>query len=758
MAEPMNVDANGNPVSGGATSAPADGAARQTRLNVTADGVPIPDVPDVAPVRHTAPVPDKERTMSEVGARAKETYKQDAADTRAEYGYLARHPVDTAKAVGQFGVDLAKGVASKGVGAIGVKQDPQAKAAAEGVLNALIDSPHPWLKALTGDTKDLKNELAERPVHALLDVASMLPVVGQVGKGIKTVGEVSKIPGLARAASAVTKASELANPANLAAKVAGKVGEAAMYVPRTAAWVASGVPVKVQKTISSVARGTKAQKAAFAVSNSGDARPLFNAALGAYNDIINKNVATHEAKIAAMGAGAPKMDWGTIQQEVNDARVSYSAHGPRTLEYEEEHKALDKIEALIASKVAYQNRYRIAPTFLDFNKIKETIKDIGHLDTGSKNPAAMRIYHKINSELESKHPDYMTEMRASQDQIAHMKAIASATGARPGGNEVAALAKMMRSEKSPSGRLLIDELSARDPMIPFMLAGHATSEWARHGAFADLVRHTVGPASVYGGFVPSAIGALAASSPKLIGKANYAIGRAAAGLNSAANAAPAVAGATYLATGQQKPDASAGSGVQNTSDVFARVLQAESGNQQFDKSGATITSPKGAIGAAQIMLSTGPEAAKLAGLPWDANRLRTDAAYNRKLGHAYFNKMRKDFGDTAAALAAYNAGPGAVRRAMEKAKTTGQNFLDLLPRETQDYVHKIMGGTRAAASGGRVQRASGGRAGIDPVAEAKALCALAESSKRDHGEDTKPLLKAHDDTITNALAIASKTI
>lgn len=126
--------------------------------------------------------------------------------------------------------------------------------------------------------------------------------------------------------------------------------------------------------------------------------------------------------------------------------------------------------------------------------------------------------------------------------------------------------------------------------------------------------------------------------------------------------------------------------------LFGSLLQTESGGQQFNADGSVKTSSKGAIGIAQVMPSTGPEAAKLAGVPWDENKFKSDPAYNASLGEAYFNKQRADFGSDEKALAAYNAGPGAVRSALSKATAAGKpdDWLTFLPKETQDYVPKTM--------------------------------------------------------------------
>lgn len=125
--------------------------------------------------------------------------------------------------------------------------------------------------------------------------------------------------------------------------------------------------------------------------------------------------------------------------------------------------------------------------------------------------------------------------------------------------------------------------------------------------------------------------------------------------------------------------------------AFGALVKAESGGQQFGKDGKPLTSSAGAIGIAQVMPATGPEAAKLAGLPWDETRYRNDPAYNKALGLAYFQKQLQDNGgDLAKAYASYNAGPGRLREAVTKSRREGGNWIDHVPAETQAYVAKNM--------------------------------------------------------------------
>jgi hypothetical protein len=148
--------------------------------------------------------------------------------------------------------------------------------------------------------------------------------------------------------------------------------------------------------------------------------------------------------------------------------------------------------------------------------------------------------------------------------------------------------------------------------------------------------------------------------------------------------------AAFIAGRVKQPEAAPAPtqpGQSNTSAIFDALLQQESGGRQMGKDGQPLTSSAGAIGIAQIMPGTGPEAAQLAGLPWDEKRLRTDSDYNKALGNAYFAKQLDTFdGDVSKALAAYNAGPGATRKAIEKG---GDNWLANLPAETQNYVQSI---------------------------------------------------------------------
>lgn len=116
-------------------------------------------------------------------------------------------------------------------------------------------------------------------------------------------------------------------------------------------------------------------------------------------------------------------------------------------------------------------------------------------------------------------------------------------------------------------------------------------------------------------------------------------------------------------------------------DVFGRLIQTESGGVH-SKNGSLTTSEKGALGITQVMPKTGRDPG------YGVTPLQNDSQEEYvRFGRDYLQAMQKEFnGDMTMALAAYNAGPGAVKAAI---KLNGDNWLSGMPQETQKYVQKI---------------------------------------------------------------------
>lgn len=127
----------------------------------------------------------------------------------------------------------------------------------------------------------------------------------------------------------------------------------------------------------------------------------------------------------------------------------------------------------------------------------------------------------------------------------------------------------------------------------------------------------------------------------------------------------------------------------NFDNVFSRLVQQESRGVHRDAKGALTKSPVGALGITQLM----PGTMKDPGYGIKPVADESEAEFLR-VGKEYLGAMVKSFkGDYDKALAAYNYGPGNVRKAIMKAAKAGHDdWLSFTPKETQNYVNKILRG------------------------------------------------------------------
>jgi soluble lytic murein transglycosylase-like protein len=140
------------------------------------------------------------------------------------------------------------------------------------------------------------------------------------------------------------------------------------------------------------------------------------------------------------------------------------------------------------------------------------------------------------------------------------------------------------------------------------------------------------------------------------------------------------------------------SGNANEDQLFSALIHNESGGNQFAQDGTPLISSKGAVGVAQVMESTGPEAAKLAGLPWDPDKWQHDPRYNAQLGSAYFHAQMQHFDNNPVlAVAAYNAGPNQVDQWVQQigdprtGAISNADFISKIPvDETKQYVANVV--------------------------------------------------------------------
>lgn len=123
--------------------------------------------------------------------------------------------------------------------------------------------------------------------------------------------------------------------------------------------------------------------------------------------------------------------------------------------------------------------------------------------------------------------------------------------------------------------------------------------------------------------------------------------------------------------------------------VFERLIQAESRGRHRDSSGRLTTSPVGAKGITQVMPKTGRDPG------YGVTPLRDDSEEEfLRFGRDYLTAMWNEFdGDARKAVAAYNAGPGNVKKAVARARERGGDWTQYLPKksETLPYMKRILG-------------------------------------------------------------------
>lgn len=105
-----------------------------------------------------------------------------------------------------------------------------------------------------------------------------------------------------------------------------------------------------------------------------------------------------------------------------------------------------------------------------------------------------------------------------------------------------------------------------------------------------------------------------------------------------------------------------------------------------------VASHAGAVGLMQLMPATAAEVARRAGRSPPGRAALTDPALNIDLGSRYLAAMRARFHNhPLPATAAYNAGPGAVRRWLPETPLAGDLWMVRIPyRETRDYVRLVL--------------------------------------------------------------------
>ena len=724
-----------------------DGADVFSGLDLTSDQsaaqAPKSEDPSIATTRLPQPG-EPEKTWGEALTSAGKELLPSAGRVIKGTAEAVIHPVESVEALGAIG----KGILSKAEGAVGVSQDQEQKSSDEAVLNALMDV----YKTTYGTTKGFKEAIAKDPASVLMDLS--LPLTLLPSGGATATGPIARALNIAR------EAGRLMNPVEDAIRIAKPLASVAGATMRGAQSVSTGVPYKLLKLASEAGSTADPEKQAIFTrfaSGEGDDEEIFQSAKNAFEQARNKASEDFSVTKAGQAATANPPSYQPIIDEIQKRRQELQLAGARDpVGFKSANDALDKISGIVARHMETPG----AQNYLEFDKLKRAIWDLpeGH-STNVAYQTMGGVYHSVKKALSDAAPEYEELMDQWDAARTRMQTLQKGLGIGPNASAPNALAKMMNSFKTKDGSNLIQNLSKYDDKLPYMLAGSAVNPWTRGDIIGQLTRYGGLPAVLmHPALLPHAAAGMAGLSPRVAGMTNYYLSR---GSSLAGRAALPAEYAAYAASMAQNPmptDVKSPEEAQSMIGNIKNLIEkAESGGNQFDKDGNPLTSKKGAVGAMQMTDAAGKDAAQYLGEKYDPNRMRMDEAYNRRLGHAYYDLLLNSFGDPGLAVAAYNAGPSRLKNAIDKMRKEGGSWLDYMPQETQDYFRKIMG-KPVAAHGGRITRATGGRTGMDHVAKAVALVKMAERAKKMHSNHTEQLLDVPDESIAAALKVANRAI
>ncbi|MDI9407642.1 MAG: transglycosylase SLT domain-containing protein [Candidatus Pacebacteria bacterium] len=731
-------------------------------------GTQPPAPPARVPTRYqqarTPPkVPQPDLTIGEASQRALRNLPSSAAGVIRSTASAFLNPIQTFEGLKEIG----RGALSKAKGTIGIEQTAEEKRRDEAVLDAEINR----YKQTYGSEQGFLRAFAEDPASIAMDFSAFLTGgAGALGKA----GLVSE-----KAATTAARAASYLDPVQLSVKTAKAISSP---VPKALALTAAITTGKSYENIKRAAQvamdGTEAQKNAFLrqSSDGADQREILDAAEDALKKARDKRSSEYLSQMAQARTTLPQFDYNStlnLLTNLDNANSTTLSSGQKIPNRKNTAMAIQEMANEVLTR-ASEPIGSAARSLDGADGLKRRLGEIQAAYRGDPDAyrVATEVYNSILGDIKNKSPDYAKAMQAYEDasELINDARMTMGVGNRRLPDET--ILRRLLNQKTPQKTQIVEELAEFNPQLPFMIAG---------AELRDLLPG--GPQQLLGGSLAALqyslvhplapIAQAVASSPKVVGKAAYATGkvgaagRAATGQKVTIPAYYAGRAGEEVAGGippppPEKPEFEEYLGpVVEGADTFSKMLGVESGNRQFNERGETIFGPEvktefgpnRAVGKAQVMPYTGPEAAAAAGLEWDENRLRTDEKYNEALGRAYFQKQLQDFGDERLAAAAYNAGPGRVREALRKAQEQGGSFEEFLPAETQDYLRKVFG----SASGGRIERRSGGR--VDNVETlVSQLMTRVKSAKQETQKMTEPLLNQPDEHIVKALDVAQQAI
>jgi hypothetical protein len=671
-----------------------------------------------------------------------------ALDMANGIGYVAT-PTNwgnVAKGVG----DLASGIESHTEGRFrdaALKKDPaavhQREASTDALWHGISDkysSPGHFLATL-----------ADEPGSVASDAATFLPGVGGVaraGQELAAAGNMARtaevLGGVGRTAEELGKWSNpIMGGAQTAAGIAGKAVPHAINlakeIPQNFQSMQTGVPVKLLQTASRIDR-TRAYPHPPGV----DLKAEYTRAAtgGTSADEIAARIKQAAKKAKQQDVASLRAQKGNlIDQPVDvtpvvDAHNAHMADAARGTGVENLHpsaQAADQWVNNVTNRLV--NGDPAGRSIYELDGLKQTAWDMSRAE--ARNPLGStqakgiydNLYHSLDATIRDANPEYSKVMDASQQAQEATASLENTMGAHSKSG-AAATAKALKAIRTPDGSNMLDKLAENDPGLPAAMAGHASQDLLPSKGMAQRVlRGEIGATGILG----MAAGALhspaaaAAAIPAMAGEAITASPRLMLGANRAAGA------------GRNLIDQAAGAVSDATPQVIKSGLSAAGDVASSAAKG--VASHAAQIGGVTGELATAPENA-----PIDPSLLDKGGFHASQLDHPPPTEDPDELP------------PGYTKRDLDPAPApTVAHENDEMPPGYDKDGNEIPP-PQPHAAGGRVPFARGGKIDDGHERLVNRLMRMAEHAKKASNEVTEPLLKAPDEHIVKALAIAKKAI
>lgn len=426
------------------------------------------------------------------------------------------HPIQTY----ETGKQVVGGLASKAAGALGMPQEPEAKAQNEAAVNAIRD----FYVNRYGSEEGVKRALAEDPVGVMADLSTVLGGGG---------GALARAPGIiGRTGEAIGAAGRAVSPINVAARAATPIVSAAQKAATYPLAIKTGVSPETMRT--AFTAGQEGSQP-FWAQLTGRAEPseIVDAAHEATNALKERRRNDYLSSKAGWAASQKQLDYTPINQALANAEKDVM-HG--SLVYRPEaKKMLDELKNKIEDWQTTPNTLGVNYHNIEgVDKLKQLVGDIRSTAKPGTPEEALgtRIYNSIKNTLVSHDPNYQSAMGQYSDASDMLNQLKTTLSINPKASVDTTLRKLLLAQKQVDGSKgsLLNELKEVNPEIGNMISGHLLNPplpvglRGNIGAALSLSPHIAAGAAGSVDPVTAALN-LAASSPRAMGALSYGAGK-----------------------------------------------------------------------------------------------------------------------------------------------------------------------------------------------------------------------------------------